>query len=311
MTWDAYYRGDGQERDVTLPDPPSWREFPRPEGLDAQRYRPPDGLIDAVNAALVLRRPLLVTGPAGSGKSTLVESVARELRLGTVLRWHITSRSTLTDALYRYDVLGRIHAQQFAQARGVVAHDNIADFLQLGPLGAALASQRQRALLIDEIDKSDLDLPSDLLDVLERGEFEVPELVRHTDQDLRVRERDSNTTHRIVAGRVHCRTFPFIVLTSNGERSFPAPFLRRCVRFRMPPLDQDMLTSIVEAHLGADAAARVTDLIATFEADLNAGRVVATDQLLNAVFLLTGRDVPAEEDRDRLTRLLLQELADG
>jgi hypothetical protein len=113
------------------------------------------------SAAGRLRRPLLVTGDPGSGKSTLIESVARELKLGTVLRWHITSRSTLTDALYRYDVLGRIHAQQFAKARGEAVTDDITDYLQLGPLGAALASDEPRALLIDELDKSDLDLPSD------------------------------------------------------------------------------------------------------------------------------------------------------
>ncbi|MEV0132519.1 MoxR family ATPase [Dactylosporangium sp. NPDC050688] len=312
MVWNAYYRGDNEPgRKVELPAAPRWRTFPRPPEGEGEFFRPPDGLIEAVNAALVLRRPLLVTGPPGSGKSTLIESVARELGLGTVLRWHITSRSTLADAVYRYDVLGRIHAQQVAQAQGKTAADKITDFLQLGPLGAALASATPRALLIDEIDKSDLDLPGDLLNVLERGEYEIPELVREEDQDLQVRERDSKVTHRIREGRIQCAAFPVIVLTSNGERSFPPPFLRRCVRFQMPPLTTELLTEIVRAHLGPEVVARVETLIAAFEENLRAGRTVAVDQLLNAVFLRTGKAAPPAEDQDRLTKLLLQKLTDA
>jgi MoxR-like ATPase len=311
MTWDAYYRGDNVERDVVLPDPPPWREFPRPPQAVGAVFQPPEGLVDAVNAALCLRRPLLVTGDPGSGKSTLIESVARELKLGTVLRWHITSRSTLTDALYRYDVLGRIHAQQFAKARGEAVTDDITDYLQLGPLGAALASDEPRALLIDELDKSDLDLPSDLLDVLERGEFEIPELIRHRDQDLQIRERDSDIAHRVRDGRVSCRKFPFIVLTSNGERNFPKPFLRRCVRFHMPRLDEEMLTAIVRAHLGPEVAARVEQLITLFEQDLRSGQSLAVDQLLSTVFLLTGEFAPSPEEHERLKKLLMRELTDA
>ncbi|MEU7868853.1 MoxR family ATPase [Dactylosporangium sp. NPDC049140] len=321
MTWNTYYRGDGAEGDadvpVDLPEPPPWRTFPRPAAADGARFRPPDGLVEAVNAALVLRRPLLVTGPPGSGKSTLIESVAQELRLGPVLRWHITSRSTLADALYRYDVLGRIHAQQLARAREETVTDDITDFLRLGPLGAALASGQRRALLIDEIDKGDLDLPSDLLEVLERGEFEIPELVRHRDQDVLIREQDAGRDehrideHRIAGGRVRCEVFPFIVLTSNGERSFPAPFLRRCVRFTMPPLTTELLTDIVRAHLGAAAAGRATELISQFEEQLRTGSALAVDQLLNVVHLLTGDAAPEPEDRGRINQLLLQELTDA
>lgn len=173
MTWDAYYRGDGVPRPAAaLPEPPPWRTFPIPSS--AEVFRPPEGLSDAVNAALALRRPLLITGGPGTGKSTVIEQVAAELALGPVLRWHVTSRSSLADALYRYDALGRIHAhrlqQEKARAGGAAGVDDIAAFLTLGPLGTALLpSPRPRALLVDEIDKADLDLPGDLLDVLERG----------------------------------------------------------------------------------------------------------------------------------------------
>lgn len=300
MSWNAYYRGDGIPRDVELADPPPWRTFPR-EPLGTTFQAPP-GLTDSVNAALCLRRPLLITGAPGSGKSTVIESVAAELKLGEILRWHITSRSTLTEALYEYDVLGRIHAQQLNQA-----HD-IALFLRLGPLGTALVpASRPRALLIDEIDKSDLDLAGDLLNVLERGEFEIPELTRVDEPEVAIRPCDDGAKVTVRGGRVRCDQFPFIVLTSNGEREFPAPFLRRCVRYTMPTPTPEMLARVVRAHLGPGADA--DDLIGTFYARLTAGDNLAVDQLLNAVFVLSDAENPSGEQREQLTELLLRELS--
>ncbi|WP_149181652.1 MoxR family ATPase [Streptomyces sp. TRM49041] len=309
MTWQPFYAGNGsapQER-VELAPPPPWRAFPR-RSLHEQ-FVPPRGLVEAVNAALVLRRPLLVTGPAGSGKSTVIEQVAAELELGTVLRWHITSRSGLADALYRYDALGRIHAQRLEGSGG---GDDIAPFLRMGPLGTALLpTPRPRALLIDEIDKSDLDLPSDLLDVLERGEFEIPELARYGKDVVAVREWGGDTLHEVRRGRVQCTEFPFIVMTSNGERDFPAAFLRRCIRFTMPMPTPETLLRVVEAHLGADAArsAAAGELVGAFVERLTAGESLAVDQLLNAVHLLAGGSAPDEERRQAVVDLLLRELS--
>ena len=254
MTWKSCYLGNGlPQQDVVLPTPPPWRTFPRRP--DSEMFRPPDGLPDAVNAALCLRRPLLITGAPGSGKSTVIEQVAAELRLGPVLRWHITSRSTLTEALYRYDALGRIYAQRrkSAVSDDTAAEDDIAPFLQLGPLGTALLpSKLPRALLIDEIDKSDLDLPGDLLDVLERGEFEIPELVREDQDDVPLRTWKSDELHQVLNGRVQCTEFPFIVLTSNGEQELAAPFLRRCVRYSMPLPTVDMLRDVIRSWLNVE-----------------------------------------------------------
>jgi MoxR-like ATPase len=305
MSWKFCYRGDGMPREVPLPPPPPWRTFPR--RVLGEVFQSPDGLSDAVNAALCLRRPMLITGAAGSGKSSIIESVASELRLGTVLRWHITSRSSLADALYRYDVLGRIHAQQLNQAS-----DDIGPFLQLGPLGTALLpTDRPRALLVDEIDKSDLDLPSDLLDVLERGEFEIPELARYEREHVEVREWDGYNRCTVAQGRIRCDEFPFIVMTSNGERDFPAPFLRRCIRFTMPTPTPDMISRIVRAHLNIEVLDQgpVADLIREFLNRLSAGEILAVDQLLNAVFLLSEWDAPQGEQRERLTGYLLRELS--
>jgi MoxR-like ATPase len=307
MTWEPPYVGDGVPREVRLPPAPPWRRFPLQQSGDV--FKPPPGLVNAVNAALCLRRPLLLTGPSGTGKSTAIESIATELKLGKVLRWHITSRSTLQDALYRYDVLGRIHAHQLT---GTKKTDDISAFLRLGPLGTALAPRDfPRALLIDEIDKSDLDLPSDLLDVLERGSFEIPELVRHEQHVVAVREWDGDERQDIVDGKIQCREFPFVVMTSNGERDFPAPFLRRCIRFDMPPLDADILENIVKAHL-VPADDRPEDevlnaLIDRFLTRIGSGESLAVDQLLNAAHLLAGGDMSIEE-RGVLEVLLLRGL---
>ncbi|WP_393101024.1 AAA family ATPase [Streptomyces sp. LN325] len=319
MTWKPYYRGDGEQRRTPLAEPPPWRTFPRPS--QHRQYQPPRGLADAVNAALHLRRPLLVTGPAGSGKSTVIEQVAHELDLGHVLRWHITSRSTLSEALYRYDALGRIHSQNLQTAvsrSGARSHnrsrgrarDEIAPFLQLGPLGTALLpAERPRALLIDEIDKSDLDLPSDLLEVLERGEYEIPELVRYRRPTVKIRQWDSRDEQLVEHGRVQCSQFPFIVLTSNGEREFPPAFLRRCIRYSMPPLTAPLLQEIVHAHFDHEPDNDAGLLIEEFAERVSRGEHLAVDQLLNAVALLTGDQAPQAEQHQALHELLLRELS--
>ncbi|MFE5973604.1 AAA family ATPase [Streptomyces sp. NPDC056460] len=312
MTWKPYYLGDGEQRSTPLAAPPPWRSFPRTP--QHRQYQPPHGLVDAVNAAVHLRRPLLVSGPAGSGKSTVIEQVAHELNLGPVLRWHITSRSTLTEALYRYDALGRIHAQSLRSAAGQGSRngrsrDDIAPFMQLGPLGTALLpAERPRALLVDEIDKSDLDLPSDLLEVLERGEYEIPELVRYRRPRVTVRQWDSDEEHLIEDGRVQCTQFPFILLTSNGERDFSPAFLRRCVRYTMPPLTAELLHGIVRAHFD-DVPAGGEELVEGFAERVVAGEHLAIDQLLNAVALLTGDQAPRGAQHEELRALILRELS--
>lgn len=307
MVWQPYYRGDGVNRGVDLPAPPPWRSFPtRPPG---QLFQPPDGLVEAVNAALHLRRPLLLTGAPGSGKSTVIDSVAAELDLGAPLTWHVTSRSTLPDALYRYDVLGRINAHQLRER---AVDDDISGFMQLGPLGTALLpAPSPRALLIDEFDKGDFDLPGDLLNILEAGEFEIPELARHSARTVPVREWGSDIRHDVTDGRVRCDAFPVIVITSNGERDFAPPFLRRCVRFSMPPPDASFLTKVVSAHLGtAVANGPVTaEVVSDYLDRLASGQAVAVDQLLNAVFLLTGASTPNATRRTELQGLLLRELS--
>jgi len=168
-----------------LPDPPPWRTFEqRDHYWKSASYRPGTDEIAAVNAALYLRRPLLVTGQPGSGKSTLAYAVASELKLGELLHWPVNSRTKLTDGLYHYDAIARLRDANLAQARGKANTyaEDIGYYLTLGPLGTALLpvpkEANPRVLLIDEIDKSDMDFPNDLLHVFEEGEFNIPELQR-------------------------------------------------------------------------------------------------------------------------------------
>ena len=331
---------------ITVPDAPSWRRFdddaePVAEDLAVEdadagaTFRATPEMVEAVNAALHLRRPLLLTGRPGSGKSSLIDSVARELMLGRVLRWHVTSGSTLTDALYRYDAIGRLHAQSLREAssrvRGPVPSEQrpasaprraVADrsapaiegYLRLGPLGTALLPSRcPRALLIDEIDKSDIDLPNDLLNVFERGEYPIPELARLDRETVTIRVDGGDETAAVHRGRVRCREFPFVVLTSNGERDFPAAFLRRCIRLRMPDPTVGLLTTIVTAHLGSDVATRAAKLIADFAALAKQSPAYSTDQLMNALFLVgsgrAGEALAADpKARDRVRELVLKKL---
>ncbi|WP_030347892.1 AAA family ATPase [Streptomyces sp. NRRL S-1022] len=328
------YTGTAEPHDgiTELPPPPPWRAFDGEPVLAtpaatadaaatspdrahrAATYQPTPQTVHLVNAALYLRRPLLVTGPPGTGKSSLVYAVARELKLGPVLRWNITSRSTLHDGLYQYDPLSRLYAaRQAAAGPGTAVPESaVEDHLRLGPLGTALLPYaRPRALLIDEIDKSDLDLPNDLLNVLEEGQYEIPELVRAARQTPRAQVMADGTHDRVAVdgGRVRCRAFPFVVLTSNGEREFPPAFLRRCVTLRLRQPDDAQLAAIVDAHFDGDPGAYAEALIARFLSRAGGGEL-ATDQLLNAVYLARSADVSAES-LDELAEQLMPYLGEA
>jgi MoxR-like ATPase len=328
------YRGVGQPHDGVrgLPAPPPWRDFAAardgaqdgPEDPSSARrlgvrrrlvenYAPRPAEVDAVNAALYLRRPLLVTGNPGTGKSTLAYAVAHELGLGRVLRWPIVSRTTLQDGLYRYDAIGRLQDVQLERAGGTqgaaVAASGIGSYIRLGPLGTALLPAEQpRVLLIDELDKSDLDLPNDLLNTLEEGEFAIPELERLADREpvVEVLTHDGERV-AVHGGRVSCTAFPVIVLTSNGERDFPAPLLRRCVQLELEPPGEEQLTAMVEAHLGEDGVVAGRDLITRF-LDREPGEVMAADQLLNALFLTQHASHAERLTRERIADMLMQPL---
>lgn len=287
-----------------------------------------DLAIAGVNSALCLRRPLLVTGRPGSGKTSLAYALVYQLKLGPVLKWSITARTTLQDGLYRYDAIARLQ-----EADGDNKPD-IGSYITLGPLGTAfLPSDLPRVLLIDEIDKSDINLPNDLLNLFEEGEYQIPELKRwmkkvenqeevenkENQEELEKKEKkekvsvftdDKNISVELDSPIVGCKAFPIVIMTSNGERDFPPAFKRRCIRINMPNPGINNLTSIVKAHMGDsyfdDSRDKINELIGDFinKQDL------ATDQLLNVVYMLTG-NAQSSLDEESLKELLFKSLNDA
>ncbi len=330
------YHGGGEPHDVKFPPSPPWRRFGGKSENDAYRgtkFLADQEAIDLVNAALYLRRPLLISGRPGSGKSSLAYAVARELKLGPVLRWSITSSTKLSDGLYHYDAIGRLQDSAMGPSssntnataektllEGSSSSDtnvtaektlpDIGEYIRLGPLGAALLpAEKPRVLLVDEIDKSDMDFPNDLLHVFEEGEFEIPELVRMSKERKKIpvyRETWGEAKVIIEEGRARCREFPFVVMTSNEEREFPQAFLRRCLRLEMQIPNEEKLLSIVNTHFGPQAESAAKDLIERFIMDPTK-KDVATDQLLNAVYLVS-RGVDSRE-KEAVFKAVLRSLS--
>ena len=185
------------------------------------RYIATRDLEVAVNAAVALERPLLVKGEPGTGKTVLAEEVARALGL-PLIQWHIKSTTKAAQGLYEYDAVARLRDGQLGDAK---VHD-IANYIKRGKLWDAFVADTPVVLLIDEIDKADIEFPNDLLQELDRMEFFVYE-----------------TKETIVA-----RRRPIVIITSNNEKELPDAFLRRCFFHYIRFPDEATLTRIVEVH---------------------------------------------------------------
>ncbi len=193
-----------------------------------------DELRHAVNVAVALARPLLVRGEPGTGKTLLAENLAAALKLPLV-RWHVKSTTKAKDGLYVYDTVARLHDSRFGGDDGHNVRD-IAKYIKLGPMGEALAAPSRVVLLIDEIDKADIEFPNDLLLELDAMRFRIDE----TGREIVARER------------------PIVIITSNNEKELPDAFLRRCVFHYIQFPSRELMAEIVRVH-HPDITDRVLD----------------------------------------------------
>jgi MoxR-like ATPase len=233
-------------------------------------YVATDDLMMAVNAAVTLERPILVKGEPGTGKTQLAVEVANALGK-PLFEWHIKSTTKAQQGLYEYDAVARLRDSQLGDDR---VHD-IANYIRKGKIWEAFASVDQPVLLIDEIDKADIEFPNDLLRELDRMEFYVYE------------------TKRLVAARHR----PIIVITSNNEKELPDAFLRRCFFHYIKFPDRDTMAQIVDVHYPNLKRSLLSEALNAFyklREVPGLKKKPSTSELLDWIKLLLAEDIPPE-----------------
>ena len=236
-------------------------------------YVATDDLIMAVNAAVTLQRPLLVKGEPGTGKTELARQVAAALNM-PIIEWHVKSTTKAQQGLYDYDAVSRLRDSQLGDARV----NDVANYIRKGKLWQAFEADNRVVLLIDEIDKADIEFPNDLLQELDRMEFHVYE----TGETIRARHR------------------PVVIITSNNEKELPDAFLRRCFFHFIKFPDADTLRRIVDVHFpGIKDDLLSTALAQFFELRDVPGlkKKPSTSEVLDWLKLLLADDLTAEDLR--------------
>jgi MoxR-like ATPase len=249
-----------------------------------ESYVATEDLKVAVNAAIVLERPLLVKGEPGTGKTVLAEEIAGALG-APLLTWHVKSTTKAQQGLYEYDAVSRLRDSQLGDPRV----SDIANYIRRGKLWEAFAAPERPVLLIDEIDKADIEFPNDLLLELDRMEFHVYE----TGETVRAAKR------------------PIVIITSNNEKELPDAFLRRCFFHYIRFPDPDTMAAIVEVHYPGIKRRLVEEALRLFfEVREVPGlkKKPSTSELLDWLKLLLSEDIGPEQLRERDPRKLIPPL---
>jgi len=259
-----------------------WEIIVRFEGT--KDYVATDDLKVAVNAAVALRRPLLVKGEPGTGKTILAQEIARTAG-APLIEWHIKSTTKAHQGLYEYDAVARLRDGQLGDAR---VHD-ISNYIKRGKLWEAFTSPQVPILLIDEIDKADIEFPNDLLQELDRMEFYVYE----TGETVKAEER------------------PIVIITSNNEKELPDAFLRRCFFHYIKFPDRETMQAIVDVHFPEIQKELVREALSVFY-DIRdvpgLKKKPSTSELLDWLKLLMHEDLPLEVLRSRDPKKLIPPL---
>ena len=240
----------------------------------SQNYVATQDLMLAVNASITLKRPLLVKGEPGTGKTMLAEEVAQALNV-PLLQWHIKSTTKAQQGLYEYDAVSRLRDSQLADVEGSQRVKDIHNYIVKGVLWQAFTADQPVALLIDEIDKADIEFPNDLLRELDRMEFFVYE------------------TRELVKARHR----PLVFITSNNEKELPDAFLRRCFFHYIKFPDADTMKQIIDVHFPGLKRELLTAAMKTFYDVRNLPglkKKPSTSELLDWLKLLVAEDIPLE-----------------